>query len=54
MHWNKNIREKFIYEKKTVAQDEIKIQESSINQKSNNVISVKLCTRATFVSKYTA
>ena len=31
--------------------DEINIQESSINQKSNNTMSVMLCTGATFVKK---
>ena len=35
-----------------VVQDEINIQESSINQKSNNTMSVMLCTGATFVKKY--
>ena len=30
---------------------EKKIQESSINQKSNNTVSVMLCTGATFVKK---
>ena len=34
-----------------VVQDEINIQESSINQKSNNTMSVMLCTGATFVKK---
>ena len=35
-----------------VVQDEINIQESSINQKSNNTMSVMLCTtRATLVNK---
>ena len=34
-----------------VVQDEINIQESSINQKSNNKISFMLCTGATFVKK---
>ena len=32
-----------------LVQDEINIQESSINQKSNTTISVMLCTGATFV-----
>ena len=32
-------------------QDEIKIQKSSINQKSNNAMSVMLCTGAAFVDK---
>ena len=36
-----------------VVQDEINIQESSINQKSNNTMSVMLCTGATFVKKNT-
>ena len=34
-----------------VVQDEINIQESSINQKSNNTMSVMLCTGTTFVKK---
>ena len=34
-----------------VVQDEINIQESGINQKSNNTMSVMLFTRATFVKK---
>ena len=34
-----------------VVQDEINIQESSINQKSNNTMSVMLCNGATFVKK---
>ena len=34
-----------------VVQDEINIQERSINQKSNNTMSVILCTGATFVKK---
>ena len=33
--------------------NEINIQESSINQKSNNAMSVMLRTRATFVKKET-
>ena len=31
--------------------DEANIQESSINQKSNNIASVTLCARVTFVKK---
>ena len=31
--------------------DEIKIQESSINKKTNNIMSVMLCTKVTFVKK---
>ena len=48
-----NIRKnKFIYEKKEmVLSDEINIQESSINKKSSNTMSVMLCTGATFVKK---
>ena len=34
-----------------VVQDEINIQESNINQKSNNTMSVMLCTGATFLKK---
>ena len=34
-----------------IEQDEINIQEDSINQKSNNTMSVMLCTGATFVKK---
>ena len=34
-----------------VVQHEINIQHSSINQKSNNAMSVMLCTRALFVKK---
>ena len=34
-----------------VVQDEINIQESSINQKSNNAVLVTLCTGVTFVKK---
>ena len=34
-----------------VVYDEINIQESSINQKSNNTMLVMLCTGATFVKK---
>ena len=34
-----------------VAQDEINIQESSINKKPNSIMSVMLCTGATFVNK---
>ena len=34
-----------------VVQDEINIQESSINQKSNNTMSVMLCKGAVFVKK---
>ena len=34
-----------------VVWDEINIQGSSINQKSNSTMSVMLCTRATFVKK---
>ena len=34
-----------------VVKDEINIQESSINQKFNNTVSVILCTRANFVKK---
>ena len=34
-----------------VVQDEINIQQSSINQNSNNTMSVMLCTGATFVKK---
>ena len=36
-----------------VVQHEINIQESSINQKSNNTMSVMFCTGATFVKKNT-
>ena len=34
-----------------VVQDEINIQESSVNQKSNNTMSVMLTTGATFLTK---
>ena len=34
-----------------LVRDRISIQESSINQKSNNTISVMLCTGVTFVKK---
>ena len=34
-----------------IVEDEINVQESSINQKSNNTMSVMLCTGATFVKK---
>ena len=34
-----------------VVQDEINIQGSSIDQKSNSMMSVMLCTSATFVNK---
>ena len=34
-----------------VVQDEINIQETSIKQKSNNAMSVRLCKEATFVKK---
>ena len=34
-----------------MVQDEINIQESSVHQKSNNTMSVILCTRATSVKK---
>ena len=34
-----------------VVYDEINIQERSINHKSNNTMSVTLCTRATFIKK---
>ena len=34
-----------------VVYDEINFQESNINQKSNNTMSVMLCTGATFVKK---
>ena len=34
-----------------VVQDEINIEESSINQKSNNTMSVMLCTGYTFEKK---
>ena len=34
-----------------VAWHEINIQESSINQKSNNIMSIMLCTVATFVKR---
>ena len=34
-----------------VVQDEINIQESSINQNPNNATSVMLCTGATFIKK---
>ena len=35
-------------------QDEINVQMSSINQKSNNTMSVMLCTGATFLKKKVA
>ena len=34
-----------------VVQDEINIQESSLDQKSNNAMFVMLCTGATFIKK---
>ena len=34
-----------------IVQAEISIQESRINQKSNNTVSVMHCTRSTFVKK---
>ena len=52
-HWNINIQEsKFLYEKMSGSVGWNKHSgESSINQNSNNTISVTLCTGATFVKE---
>ena len=42
---------KFFTKKKVIAQYEINIPESSINEKPNSTISVMICTKTTFVKK---
>ena len=46
IHWNINFEKiNFFLKKKIAAQDEINMQEGSINQKSNDTVSAMFCTR---------